>query len=534
MISRVKIHNYRCFKSLDISFQEGLNILVGGNEAGKSTLLEAITLATTGRVRGRWAQDEMHPYWFNREIVKDFFARYKLDPTVDPPRILIELYFESATPELILALKGSNNSEKQNTLGLKLEVKLDPTYQEEFVDYMREEDGLGLLPTDFFLVNWTSFRSPDRLSRKPHGLSLAQVDSRTLANSHTVDYYTRQLLLEHIAPVDRAKLATKLRRARSELGSEHLVGINRALRESNQAPHELGVHLDQTASSSWEASVAPQVDEVPLALAGQAQQAFAKIELAMLKKQSGDGVVLVEEPENHLSQTRLRQLIDRLEDLAGGRQLIVTTHSTFVLNRLGLDNLRLIRGDSVEPFGSLGSGDVNFFKKLPNFDTLRLVLADKVALVEGPSDQLYLEHAIEKRTGKTASEYGIDIISIGGTSFKRWFGLASLLNRLVVGVRDNDEKPQSHWQDLYKKSMGTNAKLFVGDPNKGKTLEPQIITANFAKESELREALEVDQSVDLEQWMKKNKTEVAVALADPSLDLELPDYIDAAVEELCG
>lgn len=533
MISRVKISNYRCFRSLEIDFQQGLNILVGGNESGKSTVLEAITLALTGRVRGRWAQDELHPYWFNRDVVEKFFQDYKDNAETPVPRILVEVYFESLSPELVRTLQGVNNSDGIDSLGLKLEVKLDPLYLEEFAEYMKSQKGLSLLPTDFFVVNWTSFASPEHLTRKPRGVSVSQVDSRTLASAHTVDYFTRQLLLENIAPVDRAKLATELRLARSAIGQQHLEGINQALTDSNHAPHNLGVHLDQTASYSWEASVAPQVDGVPLPLASQAQQAFAKIELAMLKKQSGDGVVLVEEPENHLTQTRLRQLISRLSELAGERQLIVTTHSTFVLNRLGLDKLRIISNDNAQPFEAMPEEHVRFFKKLPNFDTLRLVLADKVALLEGPSDQLYLEHAIEMLTGKPASYHGVDIISIGGTSFKRWFTLANLLEKSVIAVRDNDGKQSAYWENQYADSMGATSKLFIGNPANGTTLEPQIFSANFCKQSLLRDALGISSNEDLEGWMVKNKTETAISLSDSSLELDFPDYIRFAVGELC-
>lgn len=47
-IRKVKIHNFKCYKDFEITLEEGLNIVVGDNEAGKSTILEAINLALTG------------------------------------------------------------------------------------------------------------------------------------------------------------------------------------------------------------------------------------------------------------------------------------------------------------------------------------------------------------------------------------------------------------------------------------------------------------------------------------------------------
>ena len=50
-IRKVKIHNFKCYRDFEITLEEGLNIVVGDNEAGKSTILEAINLALTGIVR---------------------------------------------------------------------------------------------------------------------------------------------------------------------------------------------------------------------------------------------------------------------------------------------------------------------------------------------------------------------------------------------------------------------------------------------------------------------------------------------------
>ena len=43
-IHKVKISNFKCFKGLfELELNKGLNILVGNNETGKSTILEAIS-----------------------------------------------------------------------------------------------------------------------------------------------------------------------------------------------------------------------------------------------------------------------------------------------------------------------------------------------------------------------------------------------------------------------------------------------------------------------------------------------------------
>ena len=55
-IRKIKIHNFKCFRDFETELNPGLNILVGDNEAGKSTILEAIHLALTGVYCGRRVQ----------------------------------------------------------------------------------------------------------------------------------------------------------------------------------------------------------------------------------------------------------------------------------------------------------------------------------------------------------------------------------------------------------------------------------------------------------------------------------------------
>ena len=54
-IKKVNIENFKCFKGkFSIEFTDGVNILVGNNEAGKSTILEAIHLGLSGVLNGRY------------------------------------------------------------------------------------------------------------------------------------------------------------------------------------------------------------------------------------------------------------------------------------------------------------------------------------------------------------------------------------------------------------------------------------------------------------------------------------------------
>lgn len=50
-IKSVVIKWFKKFKSIEVSFNEHLNIIVGANEAGKSTILEAINVVINQQYR---------------------------------------------------------------------------------------------------------------------------------------------------------------------------------------------------------------------------------------------------------------------------------------------------------------------------------------------------------------------------------------------------------------------------------------------------------------------------------------------------
>ena len=67
-------------------------------------------------------------------------------------------------------------------------------------------------------------------------------------------------------------------------------------------------------------------------------------------------------------------------------------------------------------------------------------------------------------------------------------------------------------------------------PAKGKTLEPQICSAN--DEALLRRVLKLSDRADPSTWMTNNKTEWALGVLDADESIRFPDYINEAVNLL--
>lgn len=532
VIKRVQIRGYRSFQDFAFDPEAGTNIIVGGNEAGKSTLLEAMALALSGRVNGVRAAEYLNPYWFNHTMVRDFFEKPPSERSHrDAPTFRIDVYLDVESGELE-KLRGVNNMAKVDSVGLSIWAHPDPEYTQELDEYFQQEDCPEVLPVEYYLIEWLSFAGHSML-RRPKGLGISLIDSRTIRSERGVDYYTRQILETRLDPKDRSRVSVEHRKLRATLGHDVLRALNEELSEENRSipGAAVGLQIDQSRSASWGATLIPDVDDIPLSMAGQGNQAVAKTILALGRNADTSSLVFIEEPENHLSHTRMRQLISYVEHSAQNRQVFITTHSSYILNRLGLDQVTLLSNGTPARFNTLRKDTIRYFQKLSGFDTLRLILADTMVVVEGPSDEIVFTRFFTDRFGREPLDCGIDVMSINGVSFERCFELATLLGRPLFAIRDNDGETPEHWQN----KIGTYLKvgkrvLSIGDPSLGHTLETQIENAN--KGGPLSHVFPKVEETPFEAWMQKNKTDAALAIATSEQTLKPPSYIKDILDAL--
>jgi len=536
MIELIKISNYRIFKELDFRPTKGMNIIVGDNEAGKSTLLEAMELALTGRISGRWASDELNPFWFNQDILEDFWNGCTSNKKVSPPSIRIEVYFTKNYSSL-QKKRGRINSAQEDCPGFSLRVEVDPQYLEEFNDYIKDPKRPDILPTEYYRVIWEDF-SGATMSRRPKDFRVARVDSQSLRSRLAVDYHARQMLIDMIDEQESAHISVAYRQLRHELTSDALNVVNQSNIAGAGASinRSLTLAMDQSASSSWHHSVVPHVSEVPFNLTGQGTQSLVKMSLALDANATNANVVLIEEPENHLSHTSLFDMLNLIKESirdTGNQQLFVTTHSSFVLNRLGLDNLRLLHQGTVASFKGLSEDTRHYFELQPGFDTLRVVLAKRLVIVEGPSDELIFMTAYKDTTGREPHQDGIDIVTMGIRN-RRALELCKLLDRSVAVLRDVDDQTPEHWRNKVKDYLKKGKRqMFIGDHDDGHTLEPQMITANENSLDEFAKVIGMDSNTDRDQlrkYMTDHKTEWAWRVATSDVRVDYPQYIRDAID----
>jgi putative ATP-dependent endonuclease of OLD family len=529
MLSKIHIENFRTFRKFDLAFRDSLNIFVGNNDAGKTTLLEAIHLALTLRFRGRPLAYELSPHLINHEARDLYVSALAEGGEAAPPTILIDLFLEDRDD--FAELKGENNYLRENAPGLRVRAAFSSSYSEEYLKFIADETPT-VVPTEYFDTEWTTFAG-NAILRRSVPVKASLIDASALRLHAGADYYLQKTIDEQLEPSDRVELSRVYRSLRETFSEDPAIAeINKRLGETQKelTDKDLSLSIDVSQSASWESGLVPHLEDLPLQFIGGGGQSMLKILLALNRSIDKSQVVLIEEPENHQSPSSLNVLVEKIRERCKDRQVFVSTHSSFVINKLGLDRLALLGEDEPFRLAELDPSTLDYFKKLPGFDTLRVVLANRIILAEGPSDELVLQRAYKDIHGKLPVEEGVDVISVRGLSAKRFLEIAAPLGKRVSVALDNDKKQVAEVEAAYVAFKDNpDISLHVSNPSDGRTLEPQLLKANDRATLNEIFGKSYDSDDALLGYMADNKTTCALRILENPTKVKMPSYIEAAV-----
>lgn len=542
-IEKVIIQNFKKFKDpFEISFNENINLLVGDNESGKSTILEAIHVALTGRYAGRSIRNQLSAYLFNSETVQEYLESVESGHPSAPPQIMIEIYFKSGTiPEYEGNGNSKNNDGKE---GIKFTIEFSEKFKADYGKLLKSQK-LTSLPIEFYEAKWFSF-SRDEKMPKFIPVKSVMIDSSNYRYQNGSDVYISRVVKDFLEAEDITAITQAHRNMIDEFSkNEAIQTINKKISDASTVMNgKISLSADQGVQNSWESSLVTQVDGIPFAHAGKGAQCVIKTQLALSHKQAEKAnVILMEEPESHLSFSRLSELMAAIQKAASGKQIIASTHSSFVANKLGLENLLLLSGSNCCSMKDLPKDTFEFFKKVAGYDTLRLILCKKAILVEGDSDELVVQRAyMDTHDGRLPIQDGIDVMTVGGVTFKRYLEIAKVLEKTTAVVTDNDGNIEAV-KKKYKKYEGIpyiricvdetvdTGKLRLSNKKFNyNTLEPKILKENGRELLNDIFGTTCQTDDEMHKYMHSHKTDCAIDIFESATKIKYPKYIMRAIE----
>lgn len=545
-IKKLRVKNFKKFADETFEFNDDINILVGDNECGKSSVLEAIELCLNYCHRGRPPSPEVMAELFNSACIEKYIKGDLSQTSL--PELLIEAYVEG-DPEL----KGNNNSEGADTQGISLKMLFNPDLTPYYAPFATSGKVLTV-PFELYKIEWMSFAwKPLAQVAKPIGCLF--VDPTRLHPTMGRSRYINSIINASVHKHARPMLNLTYRHLKIEFNEKDDVkAINALLNAGNElTTKKLEIVADITPSGSWDSNLALAVDDISFAHIGKGEQNQIQIKVAIQNKAKDVDVVMLEEPENHLSHINLIQLVSYIEKRSAGKQILLTTHSSYVLNKLSIEKLCLL-SKRYEKLKNIDGGTIKTLKRLPGYDTLRLVLAEKVILVEGPSDELVLKKIYLATNGRLPEEDGIDIIVVRGIGFKVYLDIAKALKHSVRVVKDNDGDYQKNIVEWKKEGYdGCDfIECFSPENSDERSLEPALVAANGENVASIDILAKVMLSgktyageyvacVDLAGkrafltgWYltdggPKKKVDSAIRIFDTAETIKYPDYLRKAV-----
>ena len=422
----VHIKGYKRFSDATFNFNEDKTILVGDNESGKSTILEAIDLAMN-----RTSHDfdlSLLPILFNAKNVESF----KASPSSKTlPSIIIQIFFGGMNGDpKFFEFQGANweeNNKGTVDFGIELKINLDSSLFEKLGVQIRKGD----IPCEYYQTTVMTFAGTAYYPAMSP-ISFCLIDA-TSGDAPTLSSYSR-VIFERLLPPEKQ---IELKNTFSEKLSAAMEDTMKAL-PTNSPRFQADI-----AKTSLERIVSIYEDSLPLVSKGKGRESLIKTKM-MIDARKEASVIGIEEPENHLSPEGMREMIALIQEENEGRQLILTSHSSKIVSGVGLKDVVLLSKDSQDSMAlsKLDHETSNYFRCLPNDNLLYFVLAKKVILVEGPSETLYLEKFYEKMfPGHTFDKDKITVIPVNGLAFERFVSVAGVLKKRLALITDNDANP---------------------------------------------------------------------------------------------
>jgi putative ATP-dependent endonuclease of OLD family len=536
IISKLHIENYKQLRCVTFTVNPDINIFVGENDSGKSTILEAISILSSGKLNGYAFDKQIKANLFNIDVRNAYKASLSQYPNVNElPSMIFEAYCE--TDEAIYS--GTNNSLGENCSGIRVAVEFNPEYTPTYKKLLAAGEIFDI-PVEFYTVSYKYFNG-DIVTYRFCPIKAVFIDTTKNDYSSVVGRFVTENIATYLSPQEQIDLCTAYRKSRYDFHNNEIVKkLNQSVKENVRIGNRaLTIDLKEEVDE-WKKQLSVVVDETPFENVGFGSQNTIKIELALKNSTEQVNMVLMEEPENNLSFTNMAKLVQHVQNTVG-KQVFISTHSSFISNKLNLGNLLLVNNGEITSLKDLPDDTTRYFKKLPGYDTLRLVLAEKIILVEGPTDELIVQRAYLDMYGKLPAADGIDIIVVGSVAFKRYCDIAILLNKKVVIITDNDGCIKEKIEEKYKEYLGKDNLVFFYEKDEAlNTIEPSVLAANCENgiPSEVfKRAISINGSMmnksrdEILNFMLNNKAEWAMRVFDSEEKINYPEYIQNAIKE---
>jgi putative ATP-dependent endonuclease of OLD family len=510
-IEKIILKNFKRFKNFERDFTSNLNVFIGDNESGKSSILLAMDIVLSGS-RNKVETIGLDNL-FNIDVINNFLDSHR--NISDLPELSIEIFLSKQGN---FELDGKNNTLKEEREGLKLICKPRKDLSKEIKEILSNSE--TNFPFEYYEISFTTFADHSYSGYKRYTKHLL-IDNTQISNEYATREYIKQMFSNNVDETEKSRFQNAYRQYKDSFKNDILKELNDDLKDFNFT-------IKTGSKSNLDTDLTISEEGITIENRGKGRQCFVKTKFALQGAKKGLDIVLLEEPENHLSHINMKRLIKEIVD-SEDKQLFIATHSDLISSRLDLRNAILLNSSSVSSgaLSNLTNETAEFFIKAPDNNILQFILSKKVLLVEGDAEYILLESFFEKVLGHNPEEYEIHIISVGGTKFKRYLEIAKLLKIKTAFITDNDKNYQKNCKERYKDYLVPDLiQLFSDSDDSRYTFEVALYQDN----KNFYDKTFKPTKLSVQEFLLENKTHCALETLKKADDtLIVPEYIKDAI-----
>jgi len=459
-LKSLQLQNFRGFRNSQIiEFNDGLNVLVGENDSGKSAIIDAIRIVL-GATDQSWYRIELSDFSNEDNNLEIKIVCKFCDLTADEQAAFLEcLSYETEDAEQFACLYLHwtckyllNFSPPRTSTSISSGIKGDgqaPTSEAREllrVTYLR--------PLRDAYSNMQSGRN-SRLSQIMMGIPDL--------NQGTADY-TPDMDLHSLSLTGIADLTNKLLADHPTLKNTNrdIVSIltDKMLLKGDGVTTSFEVSGTDVTEAKKLSALLEKLDLSAQKDAGKGRVGLGTSNILsmacelLLSRDLESSFLLIEEPEAHIHAQRQLRLIQSLQDSASkteyNHQIILTTHSPLLASVVKLENIIIIKTAKSYPLSSnytnLEKDDYAFLECYLDATKSNLFFAKGIVIVEGASEELLLP-TIAKVLNRDFTEHGISVVNVRGVGLRRYakiFQRSDAQNPLdikVACITDRDIMP---------------------------------------------------------------------------------------------
>jgi len=514
-ISKIKITNFRNFKDKEIIFNDGVNVIIGHNNAGKTNLIKALSLVIDCQTSKRLDIDD-----FNKNTT---IAELK----ANPPKVSIAVTIEKGKneePDDLVTIatwltKLDSNYEALLTYEFFLPEKELTKYKKSIeeisdVDPKAIDKALNIIKQDFIrlytfkiwggnLSNQTVAEN-DSLQKFDFQFldAIRDVERDMLTGRNTLLRDVFNFFIDYEIKIDKAitneEKAEIIKRRRNDFSLKADVLIDELQIRMNEGKKQILSYAKETGASFNNAnpnfegaisdvemfSVLKLIVEyttgiqmkIPATHNGLGYNNLIFMSLLLAKMQvNSDGdymgsnskifpVLAIEEPEAHLHpamQYKFLKFLKQKKTQNKARQIFITTHSTHITSAVSLDDLICLHNENgVTTVGYPGKvfpddKSKKYVQRFLDATKSDMLFAQKVILVEGIAEQLLMS-VFAQYENKSLEDNHVAVINVGGRFFDYFLHLfdstkPNTINKKIACITDRDPERKTKAENTYKK-----------------------------------------------------------------------------------